>query len=92
MFFFIKELLTQSDMATDDIVKDMEGQRQSNRPNGGWYFPSAGRAGNLVTDLTGRGRGLRPSSPPGIGRGLLAFVIGRERGLRPSSPPTIGRA
>ena len=62
----IKELLTKSDMATDDIDVDMEGQRQYNRPDEDWYFPPLGRAGNLVMDLTGRGRGLRPS--PVVGR------------------------
>ena len=58
------------------------GQGQQDRPNRGWYMLPLGRARNLVVDLTGRGRGLRPSSPPPVGRGL-----GRGRGLRSPSPP-----
>ena len=59
----INEPLTKSDMVTNDMDVDMDGQGQENRPNRGWYIPLLGRAGNLVVDLTGMGRGLRPSSP-----------------------------
>ena len=70
----IKELLTKRDMATNN----MGGQGQQNRPNRDWYMPPLGRARNLVVDLAGRGRGLRPSSPPHVSRGLLVFFRGRR--------------
>ena len=61
--------------------------------NGGWYttFPTIGRAGDRVRNLTGRRGGLRPASPPHTGRGLLAVARGRGRGLRPISLPHVGR-
>ena len=83
--YIIKELLTKSNMATNN----MDGQGQQDRPYRGKYMPPLERARNLIIDLTGRGRVLRPSSPPhvgrGLGRGLLAFTRGKRGGLRPSS-------
>ena len=49
--YIIKELLTKSDMATNDIDKDMSRQEQMERS---WYIPPIGRGRNLVVDLTGR--------------------------------------
>ena len=89
--YIINELLTESDMAANDMDVDMNGQEEQNRPNSGQYIPPVGRAGSLVIDLTGRVRGLRHSSPPHVGRGLSAFAIGKGRGLRFSSPPRVGR-
>ena len=52
---------TESDLATNRMNIERKGQE-----NGGWYtpFPTIGRAGNRVINLTGRGGGLRPASPP----------------------------
>ena len=70
----------------------MNAERQG-QENGGWYtsFPTIGRAGNRVLNLTGRGRGLRPASPSHPGRDLLAVARGKGRSLRPTSPSNVGR-
>ena len=65
-------------------------QRQE---NGGGYtpFPTLGRVGNRVRNLTGRRGHHRPVSPPHPGRGLLAADRGRGRGPRPISSPNVGK-
>ena len=69
---------------------DADRQRQE---NGGGYtpFPTLGRGGNRVRDVTERRRVHRPASPPHAGRGLLAVARERGMGLRPTSPSNVER-
>ena len=76
----LKALGTKSDMATNT---DMD-MNDSNRTG------NTGRARGILAIVVGMGRGLKPPSPPWVGRGPNIFQMGRGRGLRPPSLPHPG--
>ena len=68
---------TKSDMANNTDMDINDFNRTGN----------TGRARGILAVVTDGERGLRPLSPPWVGRDQNIFQQGRTRGLRPPSPP-----